>query len=64
MSSVNGFVDIDYVEDLDRRRFQTSYVYTILKNVIKCKETLQHIVVLSTIESKYITLIASIKEAL
>lgn len=63
MSSVNGFVDIDYVEDLDRRRFQTSYVYIILKNAIRWKETLQHIV-LSTIESKYITLIASIKEAL
>lgn len=39
---INRYVDADYVEDLDKRRSQTDYAFTVLSNLISRKATLQH----------------------
>ena len=48
-----GYVDSDYVGDLDIRRSLTRYVFTLCGNVISWKTTLQSTVILLTTKSKY-----------
>ena len=50
-----GYVDFDYVGDLDRRRSLTRYVFTLCGNVISWKATLQSTIALSTTKAEYIT---------
>ena len=45
-----GYVDFDYVEDLNRRSL-TRYVFTLCGSVINWITTLQFIIVLSTTEA-------------
>ena len=49
-----GYVDADYARDLDDRRFTTGYVFNLGGELICWKSMVQSLVVLSTIESKYI----------
>ncbi|KAF2321259.1 hypothetical protein GH714_037815 [Hevea brasiliensis] len=62
--SVIGYIDSDFVRDLDKRRFLTSYLFTLSGSVISWKTILQAIVALSTIEAEYMTLVETVKEAL
>ena len=48
-----GYVDSDYIGDLDIRRSLTRYVFTLCGNVISWKTTLQSTVILLTTKSKY-----------
>ena len=50
-----GYVDFDYVGDLDRRRSLTRYVFTLCGSVISWKATLQSTIALSTTKAEYIT---------
>ncbi|KAL3514409.1 hypothetical protein ACH5RR_027126 [Cinchona calisaya] len=59
-----GFVDSDYVGDLDKRRSLTSYVFCIGGCAVSWKATLQHVVALSTTEAEYMAITEAIKEAL
>ncbi|XP_042008926.1 secreted RxLR effector protein 161-like [Salvia splendens] len=58
--SLTDFVDSSYAND----RTTTSYVFTVCRSCISWKSQLQHIVALSTIESKYITITEAMEEAI
>ncbi|XP_071728192.1 secreted RxLR effector protein 161-like [Rutidosis leptorrhynchoides] len=62
-TNVTGYVDSDYAGDLDRRRSQTGYVFTLGRCAISWKATLQSTVALSTTEAEYITMTEGVKEA-
>ena len=59
-----GYVDSNYVGDLDRRKSLITYVFTLGGCVISWKTTLESTVALSTTEAKYITVIEIVKEAI
>ncbi|KAL5541599.1 hypothetical protein UlMin_009309 [Ulmus minor] len=61
---LEGFVDADYARNKDNRRSTTAYMFCLNRCCISWKAQLQPIVVLSTTEAEYITVIAAIKEAL
>ncbi|KAG8496699.1 hypothetical protein CXB51_007954 [Gossypium anomalum] len=61
---VIGYVDADFVGDLDRRRSLTGYVFTIGSCAISWKATLQTTVALSTTEAKYMAITKACKEAI
>lgn len=64
MHDIRDYVDADFAGNLDRRRSQTGYVFTVLGNSKSWKATFQHIVALSTIELEYIALTEAVKEAI
>ena len=59
-----GYVDADYAGDLDKRRSLTGYVFTLFGCTVSWKAQLQPVVVLSTIEAKYIAAMEGVKEAM
>ncbi|KAG8473629.1 hypothetical protein CXB51_036049 [Gossypium anomalum] len=59
-----GYVDANFVGDLDKRRYLIGYVFTIGGYAINWKVTLQTIVALSTIEVEYMAIIEVCKEAI
>ena len=59
-----GYVDSNYVGDLDRRKSLIRYVFTLCGNVITWKITLQSIVALSTIKAKYMAATKAVKETI
>ncbi|KAK5773310.1 hypothetical protein PVK06_049616 [Gossypium arboreum] len=61
---VIGYVDSDYVGDLDKRRSTTSYVFTLAGGPISWKSTLQSTVALSTTEAEYMAVTEAVKEAI
>lgn len=61
---VQGFVDSNFTEDLDRRRSLTGYVFTMFNNTVSWKSNLQHIVALSTTEAKYVALAEVVKKGI
>ncbi|KAK3032792.1 hypothetical protein RJ639_035895 [Escallonia herrerae] len=61
---VFGFVDSDYVGDLDSRRSMTGYVFTFYRGPICWKSVLQSTTALSTTEAEYMALTEAAKEAL
>ena len=62
--SVVGYVDVDYVRDLDDRRYTTGYVFTLGGGPICWKSMIQSLVALSTTESKYMAVAKAVKEAM
>ena len=60
--SVIGYVDSDFVGDLDKRKSLTGYVFTLSDSVIKA--TLQSTVALSTTEAEYMVATEVVKEAI
>ena len=62
IDGVVGFVDSDYVGDLDKRRSLTGYMFTIVGVAISWKATLQSIVALSTTKAKYMEVTEACKE--
>ena len=61
---VVGYVDSDFVGDLNKRRSLTGYVFIAGSCAISWKATLQTIVALSTIEAKYMAITKACKEAI
>jgi hypothetical protein len=61
---VVGYVDANYAGEVDDRRSTTGYVFTLSRGPICWKSTLQSIVVMSTIEAKYMAVAEAAKEAL
>ena len=62
IDGVVGFIDSDYVGDLDKRRSLTGYMFTIVGVAISWKATLQSTIALSTTEAKYMTVTKACKE--
>ena len=61
---VVGYVDSDFVGDLDKRRSLTGYVFIVGSCAISWKVTLQTIVALSTTEAEYMAITKACKEAI
>ena len=67
-----GYVDFDYVGDLNRRRSLIGYVFILCGSVISWKATLQSTIALSTIKVEYMVVtktwymvtIEAVKEAI
>lgn len=59
-----GYMDSNYVEDLDKRRSLTGYIFIFNGCLINWKVTRQHGVALSTTTTKYIVATEAVKEAL
>ena len=63
-SSVIGYFDSHYTNDLDKRRSLTDFVFTLSRCAISWKVTLQSTVALSTTEAKYLVAVEVVKEAI
>nr|GEU73135.1 putative transposable element [Tanacetum cinerariifolium] len=61
---VDGFVDADYAKDPKKGRSITGYVFIVHGFVLSWKATLQHVVILSTTEAKYMVLTKAVKESI
>lgn len=61
---VTSFVDSDYAKDPDKGRFITCYAFLVQGCVVSWQATLQHVVVLLTIEAEYMALKEAVKEAI
>lgn len=55
-----GYVDFDYVGDLDKRRSTTGYVFTFSEGPISWKSVLQSTIALSTIKTEYMAIMEAI----
>ncbi|RVW46179.1 Retrovirus-related Pol polyprotein from transposon TNT 1-94 [Vitis vinifera] len=62
--SIRGYVDADYVGDLNDRRSTTGYVFTLGGGPICWKSMIQSLVALSTTESEYMAMVEVAKESL
>ena len=62
--SIRGYVDADYVGDLNGRRSTTGYVFTLGGEPICWKSMIQSLVALSTTESEYMAMVEVAKESL
>ena len=62
-SKIIGYVDSDFVGDLDKRRSTTGFVFTLCGGAVSWKASLQPVVALSTTEAEYIALTEAVKEA-
>ena len=60
---LQGFCDADYATNLDNRKSQTGYVFTMFGSAISWKSSLQSVVALSTTEAEYIALTSAVKES-
>ncbi|GKG16796.1 retrovirus-related pol polyprotein from transposon TNT 1-94, partial [Tanacetum coccineum] len=61
---VDSFVDADYAKDPDKGSSITRYVFMIHGCVVSWKETLQHVVALSTTEAEYMAFTKAVKESI
>ena len=61
---VKGYVDLDFVGDLDKRKYTTSYMFTLADGVVSWLSKLQTIVALSTTEAEYMAATQACKEAI
>ena len=61
--TVKGYVDSDFVGDLDKRKSTSGYVFTLARGVVSWVSKLQTVVTLSTTEAEYMVAIQACKEA-
>ena len=62
MLDIHGFVDADWVGDLDQRRSTSEYVFSISGGAVSGMSKRQPVVALSTIEAKYMAVTHACKE--
>jgi len=60
---IHGFVDADWVGDLDQRRSTSGYVFNLFGGAVSWMSKKQSVVALSTTEAEYITATHVSKEA-
>ncbi|GJT52998.1 retrovirus-related pol polyprotein from transposon TNT 1-94 [Tanacetum coccineum] len=61
--TVKGYVDLDYVGDLDRSKSTTGYVFTLSGGIVSWVSKLQSVVAMSTTEAEYVAAAQASKEA-
>ena len=59
-----GFCDSDFAGNLDNRKSQTGYIFTLYGGAISWKSGLQSMVALSTTEAEYMAMTAAVKESI
>ncbi|KAH9784261.1 hypothetical protein KPL71_009581 [Citrus sinensis] len=62
--TVRGYVDSDFVRDLDKRKSTIGYVFTLAGAAVSCVLKLQTVVALSTTEAEYMAATQACKEAI
>ena len=62
--TVRGYVDSDFVGDLDKRKSTTGYVFTLAGAAVSWVSKLQTVVALSTTEAEYMAATQACKEAI
>ncbi|XP_042023003.1 protein FAR1-RELATED SEQUENCE 5-like [Salvia splendens] len=60
--ALRGFCDCDFVGNLDNRRLQSGYVFTMYGSAVSWKSSLQSVVALSTTDTKFMDLAAAVRE--
>ena len=60
---VVGYCDADYATNMDNRKSQTGYLFTMFGTVVSQKSGLQSVVALSTTEAEYMALTAALQES-
>ena len=58
-----GYCDADFATNLDSRKSQTGYVFTLYGSAVSWKSGLQSVVALSTTEAEYMALTEAVKES-
>lgn len=61
---LRGYCDSDFAANLDNRKSQSGYVWTLYGTAVSWKSNLQPVVALSTTEAEYISLTEAVKEGL
>ncbi|CAM8977517.1 unnamed protein product [Rhodiola kirilowii] len=61
---IQGFVDSDYVGNVDTRKSQIGLVFTVFGTAVSWKANLQKVVALSTTEVEFMAITEAVKEAL
>ena len=61
---IHGFVDADWAEDMDRRRYTSGYVFNLFGGSISWMNKREDVVALSTIEAEYMASTHANKEAI
>ncbi|KAH9793420.1 Integrase catalytic domain-containing protein [Citrus sinensis] len=59
-----GYIDSDFVGDLDKKKSTTGYVFTLARGVVSWVSKLQTVVALSTTEAEYMAVSQAYKEAI
>ena len=60
--TIRGYVDSDFVGDLDKRKLTTDYVFTLVGGAVSWVSKLQTVVALSTTEVEYMAATQVCKE--
>ena len=63
MLDIRGFVDADWVGDLDQRRSTSGYVFSLFGGTVSWMSKRQSVVALSTTEAEYMAATHASKEA-
>ena len=63
-AKLTGYVDSDFMGDLDKRRSLTAYVFTLGGCAISWKANLQSTIALSTTEAEYMAVTEGVKEVI
>lgn len=61
---VEGYVDSDFIGDLDKSKSISGYMFMLNICLISWKASLQHVVILSSIEAEFIAATEAAKEAM
>ncbi|KAL1543671.1 25S rRNA (cytosine(2870)-C(5))-methyltransferase [Salvia divinorum] len=61
---LEGYCDSDYAANIDNRKAQSRYIFTLYGTAISWKSDLQSVVALSTTEAEFISLTEVVKEGL
>ena len=60
---IHGFVDVEWVGDMDQRRSTSGYVFSLFGGVFRWMSKIQFVVALSTTEAEYMAATNTSKEA-
>jgi ATP-binding cassette subfamily B (MDR/TAP) protein 1 len=63
-STLVGYVDADFAQDLDKRRSTTGYIYTLAGGCVSWRSTIQKCISQSTTEAEYVAVAEATKEAI
>jgi hypothetical protein len=62
--TVRGYIDSDFIGDLEKRKSTIGYVFIIAGGVVSWVSKLQTVVALSTTEAEYMTTTQTCKKAI
>ena len=61
-TQLQGFVNADYIGNIDTKKSLTGYVFTVFGEAVSSKANPQSVVALSTTEAEYMAMTEAMKE--